>query len=176
MKKLAQFNKFLSDELKVRCTVKTLERGWFNCGKELQNRFVGNGKFYRKEVRAMSIVNPWVYTRTAFDIETFKKATRNQYQFVGQKPYQSKKHPEDKGTTATLLIMYDDKDYGVDKNGNKRDNNVLNTFEVTILNGETALPFKKGETVSLGNLIPEKTFVIGFDLLLRFDSIRKAGV
>ena len=72
--------------------------------------------------------------------------------------------------------MYDDKDYGVDKNGNKRDNNVLNTFEVTILNGETALPFKKGEKVSLGNLIPEKTFVIGFDLLLRFDSIRKAGV
>lgn len=123
----------------------------------------------------MSIVHPWMYTRTTFDSNDFKKATRNLYQFVGQKPYQSKKHPEDKGVTVTLLILHDDKDYGVDKNGNKRDNNVLNTFDATILNGETVLPFKKGDKVSLGNLVPEKTFVIGFDLLLRFDSIRKAG-
>ena len=59
--------------------------------------------------------------------------------------------------------------------GCKRDNNVLNTFDVTILNGESSIPFRKGEKVSLGNYLPEKSYVIGFDLILRFDSIRKAG-
>ena len=77
---------------------------------------------------------------------------------------------------TTLLIMYDDMDYGVDKKGNKRDNNVLNTFEVTILNGQTELPFKKGDKVSLVGYIPEKSYVIGFDVLLRFKDIKKAGV
>ena len=66
-------------------------------------------------------------------------------------------------------------DYGVDKNGRKRDNNVLNTFEVTVLNGQSEVPFKKGEKVSLVGFIPEKSYVIGFDLLLRFRDVKKAG-
>ena len=123
----------------------------------------------------MSIQNTWVYTHTTFDGEDFKISTGNLYQFVSQKPYQSKKFPEDKGATATLLIIHDEKNYGVDKNGRQRDNNILNTFDATILNGETVLPFKKGEKVSLGKFLPEKSYVIGFDVLLRFDSIRKAG-
>ena len=101
--------------------------------------------------------------------------TRNLYQFVSQKPFRSKKNPEEKGVTATLLIIHDDKDYGVDKQGKKRDNNVLQTFDVTILNGETTLPLKKGEKVSLGNFLPEKSYVIGFDLILRYDSIKRVG-
>lgn len=85
------------------------------------------------------------------------------------------KNPENVGTNVTLLITHDDMDYGVDKNGHKRENNVLNTFDVTILNGQTTLPFKKGEKVSLGKFIPEKSYVIGFDVLLRFADIKKAG-
>ena len=75
----------------------------------------------------------------------------------------------------TLLITHDDMNYGVDKNGRKRENNILNTFDVTILNGKTELPFKKGDKVSLAGFIPEKSYVIGFDLILRFSDIRKAG-
>ena len=123
----------------------------------------------------MPITNSWKYTRTSFDADSFLKATGNLFQFVSQKPYQSKKNPEDRGVTATLLITHDDMDYGVDKAGRKRDNNVLKTFEVTILNGQTVLPFKKGEKVSLGKFIPEKSFVINFDVLLRFADIKKAG-
>lgn len=122
----------------------------------------------------MAIQNSWVYTQTLFKAEEFKKNTRNEYQFVSQRPYESKKDANEKGVSVTLLIIHDDHDYGKDKNGNKRDTNVLNTFDVTIMNGETSLPFKKGDKVSLGQLLPDKSFIIGFDLILRFDSIRKA--
>lgn len=123
----------------------------------------------------MPIQNTWKYTKTTFDSDTFLKMTRNSFQFVSQKPYQSKKSPEDKGVTATLLITHDDMDYGVDKQGRKRDNNVLNTFDVTVLNGKAELPLKKGDKVSLAGFIPEKSYVIGFDVLLRFKDIRKVG-
>lgn len=123
----------------------------------------------------MAIQNSWVYTQTIFNAEDFLKATGNVYQFVSQKPFQSKKHPEDKGITATLLITHDDKDYGTDKNGRKRENNVLNTFEVTVLNGKTEIPLQKGEKVSLVGFLPEKSYVIGFDVLLRFGDIKKVG-
>jgi hypothetical protein len=124
----------------------------------------------------MSIQNSWIFVKSLFDSKMFLEKTRNTFQFVNQKPFVSKKHPEDVGVLTTLLIMYDDMDYGVDKKGNKRDNNVLNTFEVTILNGQTELPFKKGDKVSLVGYIPEKSYVIGFDVLLRFKDIKKAGV
>lgn len=123
----------------------------------------------------MSIQNSWVFTQTQFDEKKFLEATRNEYQFVSAKSYQSKKNPEDKGVTLTLLIIHDNIDYGVDKSGRKRDNNVLNTFEVTILNGQSEVPFKKGEKVSLVGFIPEKSYVIGFDLLLRFRDVKKVG-
>lgn len=118
--------------------------------------------------------NAWKYSETRFNAENFLKMTRNIYQFVGQKSFASKKHPEDKGVTVTLLILHDDMDYGVDKNGNKRDNNVLNTFDVTILNGQDTVPFRKGDKVSLGGFIADKSYVIGYDVLLRFAEIRKA--
>lgn len=123
----------------------------------------------------MAIQNSWKYVRTNFDSDKFLEATRNMFQFVSQKPYQSKKNPDEKGVSAVLLIAHDDMDYGVDKNGRKRDNNVLNTFDVTILNGKIELPFKKGDKVSLVGFIPEKSFVIGFDIILRFKDIKKAG-
>ena len=121
----------------------------------------------------MPIQNSWVYTQTQFDVKKFLEAMKNEFQFVSQKPYQSKKNPDDKGVTLTLLITHDSMDYGVDKNGHKRDNNVLNTFDVTILNGQSEVPFTKGEKVSLVGFIPEKSYVIGFDLLLRFKDVKK---
>lgn len=123
----------------------------------------------------MALQNIWKYTKTIVDIDALKNATRNEFKFVSQKPYQSKKNPEDRGVLITLLVLHDDMDYGVDKNGNKRDNNVLNTFDVTILNGGTLLPLKKGDRVALGKFIPEKSYAIGFDLLLRFEDVKKIG-
>ena len=124
----------------------------------------------------MPIQNSWVYTQTQLDVKKFLEAMGNEFQFVSPKPYQSKKNPDDKGVTLTLLIIHDSMDYGVDKSGRKRDNNVLNTFDVTILNGQSEVPFKKGEKVSLVGFIPEKSYVIGFDLLLRFRDVKKVEV
>lgn len=124
----------------------------------------------------MPMINTWVYTKQVIDWEKIQKATRNIYQYVAQKPFASKKHPEDIGVTLTLLILFDDMDYGEDKNGRKRDNNVYNTFDVTILNGQSFLSIKKGEKVSLIGFLPEKSYAIGFDLLLRFRDIKKIEV
>lgn len=43
------------------------------------------------------------------------------------------------------------------------------------LNGQSEVPFKKGEKLSLIGFIPEKSYVIGFDLLLRFKDVKKVG-
>ena len=58
----------------------------------------------------------------------------------------------------------------------ERDNNVLNTFDVTVLNNKISNNEKKGEYVKLINYIPEKSFVIEFDLILRFEDVEKVNV
>ncbi|HLQ83388.1 MAG TPA: hypothetical protein VK121_06075 [Pseudogracilibacillus sp.] len=122
----------------------------------------------------MPISNAWVFTETRFKAEEFLANTKNIYRFVSQRPYASKNNPEDVGVTITLLIIKDSTDYGFDKKtGLKRDNNTLNSFDVTILNGKDSLDISKGDEVKLIDFIPEKSFVIGFDLILRFKEVKK---
>ena len=47
------------------------------------------------------------------------------------------------GYTLTLQIMQDNFDYDTNKNGNPRENNVLQNFDATVLTRHT--PIKKGE-------------------------------
>jgi len=125
----------------------------------------------------MPIANAWVFTETNFRSEEFLNNTGNIFRLVSQRPYVSKKNPDEKGVTLNLQITKDDTDYGVDKKtGIKRDNNILNTFEVTILNGKEHLEIQKGEYLRLVDYIPEKSFVIRFDLILRFKDVEKVNV
>lgn len=125
----------------------------------------------------MPIANAWVFTETKFKADEFLNNTGNIYRLVSQRPYASKKEPDEKGVTLTLLITKDETDYGVDKKtGIKRDNNTLNTFDVTVLNNKEYIDVKKGEHVRLIDLIPEKSFIIGFDLILRFKDVEKVNV
>lgn len=125
----------------------------------------------------MPIANAWVFTETKFKAEEFLKNTGNMYRLVSQRPYVSKKDSDEKGITLTLSITKDDTDYGLDKKtGIKRDNNILNTFDVTILNGKEHITVHKGEYVRLIDFIQEKSFVIGFDLILRFRDVEKINV
>lgn len=125
----------------------------------------------------MGLENGWVFTDTVFKHEEFLKNTGNVYKLVSQKPYKSKKNPEDIGVTVSLHILKDETDYGYDKTtGRKREDNSMNSFNVTILNGEQALDLSKGEYVRLIEYIPEKSFVIGFDFILRFKGIEKVNV
>lgn len=125
----------------------------------------------------MPIANAWVFTETKFKAEDFLANTHNMYRLVSQRPYVSKKEPDVKGITLTLLIAKDDTDYGNDKKtGLKRDNNTLNTFDVTILNGKDHINVQKGDYVRLIDFIQEKSFIIGFDLILRFKDVEKINV
>ncbi|WP_281202946.1 hypothetical protein [Cytobacillus kochii] len=125
----------------------------------------------------MPIANAWVFTETKFKADEFLNNTGNIYRLVSQRPYVSKKEPDEKGVTLTLLITKDETDYGVDKKtGMKRDNNTLNTFDVTVLNNKEYIDVKKGEHVRLIDFIPEKSFIIGFDLILRFKDVEKVNV
>ncbi|GIN87843.1 hypothetical protein J6TS2_42290 [Heyndrickxia sporothermodurans] len=125
----------------------------------------------------MPIANAWVFTETKFKAEEFLKNTGNMYRLVSQRPYVSKKEPDEKGVTLTLSIAKDNTDYGFDKKtGLKRDNNILNTFDVTVLNGLEHISVQKGDYVRLIDFIQEKSFVIGFDLILRFRDVEKINV
>src|SRR5699024_4330738 len=125
----------------------------------------------------MPIANAWVFTETNFKADEFLENTNNSYRLVSQRPYVSKKDPEEKGITLTLLITHDITDYGKDKKtGHTRDNNTLNTFDVTVLNGKQSIDVQKGEYVKLIGFIKEKYFVIGFDLILRFQDVEKINV
>lgn len=125
----------------------------------------------------MPIANAWVFTETKFKAEEFLNNTGNIYRLVSQRPYVSKKEPDEKGVTLTLLITKDETDYGIDKKtGMNRDNNTLNTFDVTVLNSKEYIDVKKGEHVRLIDFIPEKSFIIGFDLILRFKDVEKVNV
>ena len=114
----------------------------------------------------MSIVNSWHFTRTVIDWEKFAQATHNQYRVVSSRPYKDKKGVLPDGVSLTLQVIKDDFDYGVDKEGNSRENNLFQNFDVTVLNDK--IDAKKGDMVQLLNFDAEHSYVINFDLLLRF--------
>lgn len=125
----------------------------------------------------MPITNAWVFTETKFKADEFLTNTGNMYRLVSQRPYASKKDPTEKGVTLRLLITKDVTDYGSDKKtGLKRDSNTLNNFDVTILNGKEHINVQKGEYVRLIDFLHEKSFVIGFDVVLRFRDVEKINV
>lgn len=116
------------------------------------------------------IKNIYKFTKNTFLAKEFLEATGNAYRVVSQAPYMDKKgNVGTRGTTLTLMILQDSTDYGVDKNtGEQRDNNVFETFDVTILNGETHLDLKKGDNIALKDFDPDHSYVMDYSLILRF--------
>ena len=112
------------------------------------------------------LVNTFLFTKTEIDWEAFAKATHNQYRVVSVRPYTDKKGVLPEGYTLTLMVLKDDYNYGKDKNGIERENNLYQNFDVTVLNLNSSV--KKGDMVRLKDFDAEHSFVIGFDLLLRF--------
>lgn len=119
-----------------------------------------------KEKKTMGIVNSFKFTKTVFECDKFLSATHNQYRVASVRPYVDKKGVLPDGYNLTLTILKDDFDYGIDKNGNPRENNVYQNFDVTILNRNHEV--KKGDYVRLLDFDEEHSYVLGFDLLLRF--------
>ncbi|MCH4009641.1 hypothetical protein [Companilactobacillus sp.] len=125
----------------------------------------------------MALTNAFEFSKTEIDYQKLLNGFHNQFRLVSQRPYQSRKVENDNGVILTLQVIKDDIDYGIDKKtSRKRDSNLFNTFDVTILNHKDYIPIKKGEYVALKNFIPDKSFAIGFDLILRFEEVVKLNV
>lgn len=118
----------------------------------------------------MSIVNSWNFIKTSFDFDKFARATHNQYRVVSERSYKDKKGKLPDGVTLTLQVVKDDFDYGMDKQGNPRENNLFQNFDVTVLND--SLKVKKGDMVQLLDFDEDNSYVIGFDMVLRFKNAK----
>lgn len=119
--------------------------------------------------------NLFILTETTFKNDEFLKGTNNRFRVVSQMPYLDKNQKTGiVGTTLTLSILEDHIDYGVDKNGVKRENNQYENFNVTILNGKTELAdLKKGDIIALKDYDSKNSMIIGFDALLRYNGYQK---
>lgn len=114
----------------------------------------------------MAIGNLYAYSHTVFEADKFLTATHNQFKVVSCRPYTDKNGKLEDGFTLTLKILKDDYDYGFDKNGNSRENNVDENFEVTVLSRKVTP--KKGDFIRLEGFDEAHSYVFGFDAILRF--------
>ena len=114
----------------------------------------------------MALINSFIFTRTLVDGAQIVKNFGNNFVFAASRPYVDKKGILPNGFTATLQVTQDSTDYGLDKLGNPRENNVLQTFDVTVLDGSDGKHFKKGDHVKLKGFRQDVSYAVGFDLLL----------
>lgn len=115
------------------------------------------------------------YVRTLIDGEQIKNDGRNIFRVCSKRYFKGK--PEKNiasGTTFDLQVMYDESQPAYDKNGNLMENNLYETFQVTIPGHEFATSdIQKGDAVALGNFLPDISYYIDFSLILRYDNITK---
>ena len=118
----------------------------------------------------MALEHSWFFTKTIIDWNTISEATHNKYMVTFVKEYKDKKGDLGEGYILTLQIIEDDFDYGVDKQGNPRENNLFNSFDVAVLS--TKVKPKKGDYVSLHGFRQDVSYAFNFNLMLRFDEIK----
>lgn len=120
-------------------------------------------------------MNTQRYVRTVIDGEQIKVDFGNIFRFVNQSKYKGK--PErglEPGVKVILMITEDHSERRIDKEtGQERESAVYETFEVTIPNKAYPLPIKKGDYVSLGEFMPEVSYYIDYNLILRYCDITK---
>ena len=114
------------------------------------------------------------YVKQVIDANQMLADFGNTFMVVGCRPYKGK--PESglaAGSSFTLQVMKDDSAPTYNKQGELIENNLFETFDVSI----PGLPYPsgivKGDKVRLGNFMPEVSYYIDFKLILRFDSITK---
>lgn len=119
----------------------------------------------------MALVNIHALTQTIILMDKFQQGTGNKYKVVSARPYTDKKGVLPDGYVLTLKVLTDAIDYGFDKDGNARENNVDQNFDVTVLAKHT--PLKKGDYIALKDFDADHSYAIGFDLILRFGNYEK---
>lgn len=123
----------------------------------------------------MSIVNPTRFVITTVDGDTIKNKLLTHARFVNQKPY--KGNPTKglaPGVNVTLQITEDNTAPIIDREtGEVKNNSVFETVDVTIVGVSYPLPIAKGDYVEVGKFIPESSYYIDYNLILRYDGIKK---
>lgn len=125
------------------------------------------------------IKNGYRYIKSIIDIDKFLADTGNMYVLVGQRAYKGKTDEKgntliDSGVTVTLQIIEDSSEPVYDKMGVEKEDNRLETFDVTIVGENYPLDLKKGDYVRLANFRSDISYYINYALVLRFESISRA--
>jgi len=114
------------------------------------------------------------YIKTVINFDKMNNDFGGAYRFVAQRPYKGKSEAGlEPGATVTLQIIKDTAPPVIDKEtGMEMDNNVFQTFDATIVGTKYPLPFAKGDYVALNGFIPEASYYINFNFILRFKEIK----
>lgn len=122
----------------------------------------------------MAINNGYRYVENRVRGDLILEHIGRNLRLVSQRPYKGK--PEDglkPGATCVFQINEDNSPPIIDKEtGLPKDNNVLETFTATIVGCDYPLPFKKGDYVELGGFMPEASYYIDYNFILRFSKIK----
>lgn len=118
----------------------------------------------------MGLINTWFFQQKIILWDVIAEATKNQFRVVAVRDYTDKKGKLPDGLTLTLMVLHDDYDYGIDKSGKPRENNLYTTFDATVLT--RAHTVKKGDIVKLLDFDVENSFAINFDMILRFRDLK----
>lgn len=114
--------------------------------------------------------NPWVYKREIILGDEILKSFRNIFEVVTVKKFASKSGKLPPALKLTLRVLYDDKDYGIDKEtGEKRTDNVGQNIDVFVLNMNHDV--KRGDYVSLKGFDVETSFIQKFTFWMFFKDL-----
>lgn len=123
--------------------------------------------------------NTYRYVKNIIDIDAFLGDTGNRYMLISQRRFKGKVNSEGKceipeGVTIGLQIMEDYSEPIIDRNtGEEKPDNKYETLEVTIIGVQYPLKIQKGSMVRLYDFLPEWSYYINYNLILRFAGIEK---
>ena len=123
--------------------------------------------------------NGYRYVKNIIDIEKFLKDTRNKYLLISQRRFKGKTRengeiviPE--GATLSLQILEDHSEPVIGENtGERKPDCVLQAFDVSFVGVLYPLSIKEGSVVRLYDFIPEFSFYINYNFILRFGRVEE---
>lgn len=114
------------------------------------------------------------FVHTVIDGEDIAKKLLHNARLVSQRAYKGNAGKNiAAGTTVTLQITEDATGGYTDKATGELLDNTLETVDVTIVGCDYPLPIKKGDYCDVSGFIPELSYYIDYNLILRYSEIHK---
>lgn len=109
------------------------------------------------------------YVKTLIDADGMLKDFGNDFLVVSVREYKGKVEKGlPSGACFTLQVLHDTSPVEAGK-----ENNLMEQFEVTVPGARYPSDIKRGDHVRLGKFMPESSYFIKFNLILRFAEIQK---